>query len=67
MRMSLAGSRGMLPESGEDSPGLSTIEFHAPQAGHLPTHLRLSLPHCVQKNDDESFAINQLLSPGYKS
>ena len=26
----------------------STTVFHAPQAGHFPTHLGVSLPHSVQ-------------------
>ena len=26
----------------------STMEFHAPQAGHLPAHFAVSLPHSVQ-------------------
>ena len=28
--------------------GCSTMVFHAPQAGHFPAHLGVSLPHSVQ-------------------
>ena len=33
---------------GAFSAGRSTMVFHAPQAGHLPCHLGVSLPHSVQ-------------------
>jgi hypothetical protein len=35
----------------------SCIVFHSPQAGHLPSHFALSLPHDVQNHPFFTFAI----------
>src|SRR5438132_9992129 len=36
---------------------ISSMVFHAPQSGHLPTHLLCSPPHCWQIYFVRSFAI----------
>src|SRR6266568_6033556 len=33
---------------GMGKSGISSMVFHAPQSGHLPTHLLCSPPHCWQ-------------------
>src|SRR5256886_10525555 len=33
---------------GDGKSGTSSMVFHAPQSGHLPTHLLCSPPHCWQ-------------------
>ena len=48
--------RTVPPPAGREAPfpavlaawGCSTMVFHAPQAGHFPAHLGVSLPHSVQ-------------------
>ena len=48
--------RTLPPPAGREAPfpaaraawGCSTMVFHAPQAGHFPAHLGVSLPHSVQ-------------------
>lgn len=36
------------PQAARAAWGCSTMVFHAPQAGHFPAHLGVSLPHSVQ-------------------
>ena len=43
----------------------SEMVFHSPQAGHLPIHFEVSLPHDVQKNARLTFAIVQLIKEAY--
>src|SRR6266852_9618831 len=41
---------------GMGKSGISSMVFHAPQSGHLPTHLLCSPPHCWQIYFVRSFA-----------
>src|SRR2546425_13264325 len=43
------------------SSATSSKVFHAPQSGHLPTHLLCSPPHCWQIYFVRSFAIHSVL------
>ena len=45
------------PTGGAFDAAASEIEFHAPQASHLPDHLEVTLPHSLQLNSEAARAI----------
>src|SRR5712691_4824483 len=45
---------------GMGKSGISSMVFHAPQSGHLPTHLLCSPPHCWQMYFVRVFAMKNL-------